>query len=165
MELWRGLVDAVLQAFQWHTALHVAQGAPFRGHNEPSVDKLGQLRLFEAKQLSRPASPPSSLSLFTLHPDMHTRKLHSNDYKHILTSTYASCHCHWRFKRGPDLVSSCWVFSGLAFVSSEQVPTKDPVCFLLDSCIIYQRAVSRSCDPNKREVTTVNCMRQQGFCF
>ncbi len=86
--LGRGLVDA----FSRSMALHVAHGAPFRGHNEHSVDKLGQLRLFLAKQLS--TSPPSSLCLFTLHPDTNTRKLHRDDCKNILTSPYASCHCH-----------------------------------------------------------------------
>lgn len=43
-------------------------------------------------------------------------------------------------------------------MSSEQVPTKEPVCFVVDFCIIYQRAVSWSCDLNRREVTTVNCL-------
>ncbi len=86
--LGRGLVDA----FSRSMALHVAHGAPFRGHNEHSVDKLGQLRLFLAKQLS--TSPPSSLCLFTLHPYTNTRKLHRDDCKNILTSPYASCHCH-----------------------------------------------------------------------
>lgn len=65
----------------WHTVLHVAHGAPFWGHNERSVDKLGQMRLFLAKQLSSlpsfpPSLPPSlplSVSLFLRYTQIHTQ--------------------------------------------------------------------------------------------